>query len=323
MIYDFNDYNNIIVSFSGGKDSLSCLLFLLENGVNRDRITLWHQAIDGRGRNCVPFFDWPSTEGYVEKVADTLGVKLEWQWRANGMYGEMYRENSLTEDVYYEDSRGIYKLETTRGKETTRRKFPAKSPDLKKRWCSSSLKIDVGRRVLANKYSHTEKRNILFITGERREESPGRAKYNKEELHITSTKNRVVHHFRPVIDFKEKDVWELIEKYKIIPHPVYYLGFPRLSCRSCIFFSPDHWATLNEVDKSVTLMLSEIEEEFNYKLDNKYTIPEMIQLGKSRITDDNRNYIVQAVKYFNQPIITNDKWILPAGAFTGGGGGSV
>ena len=56
--FDLYSYDKYIVSFSGGKDSTALLLFLLDNGVSKDKIELWHQEIDGRGRSLL---DWEVT----------------------------------------------------------------------------------------------------------------------------------------------------------------------------------------------------------------------------------------------------------------------
>ena len=39
---DINSYDHYIIAFSGGKDSLACLLHLLELGVDRSKVELWH-----------------------------------------------------------------------------------------------------------------------------------------------------------------------------------------------------------------------------------------------------------------------------------------
>src|SRR5437762_2499845 len=81
-------YDRILVSFSGGKDSLALVLDLLERGVNRERIQLWHQCVDGESGG-EQFVDWPCTESYVRAVGHALGVRVLFQWRIGGFLGEM------------------------------------------------------------------------------------------------------------------------------------------------------------------------------------------------------------------------------------------
>jgi 3'-phosphoadenosine 5'-phosphosulfate sulfotransferase (PAPS reductase)/FAD synthetase len=54
---DLTSYDYYVVAFSGGKDSCSSLLHLIESGVDRSRIELFHHDVDGKN----PFFDWPVT----------------------------------------------------------------------------------------------------------------------------------------------------------------------------------------------------------------------------------------------------------------------
>ncbi|GAA4839515.1 hypothetical protein GCM10023331_25870 [Algivirga pacifica] len=214
------------------------------------------------------------------------------------------------------------------------------------RWCSGVLKIDVANKVLRELYpiDKEDPFKVLFITGERSEESPKRAKYERIQPHVTSSKakskpGRIVHQWRPIHNWKEQKVWEIMKKYRIKPHPVYELGFPRLSCRSCIYFSKDHWTTLNDVAPKSIKELTQSELEFKkfherkqkqtgetgkvvWKLDNKLTIPEMVNEGDSLITDKNKKYIKEAMSAYKQRVVSNtlDDWYLPDGAFRKGGG---
>lgn len=321
MIQPFSFYDHIIISYSGGKDSTASALLMKKYNIPTEKVWLWHQSIDGRQPCETPFFDWPSTEGYVTRFAQHTGFQLDFQWRHHGFYGEMFRQNSLTNNVSFTCNGNTFTLPTTGGKPTTRLKWPAKTASLNTRWCSAYLKIDVAARALAN-HPQLKDQRILFITGERRQESTARSKYPEAELHRTNSRSRLVHHWRPVIDWPEEKVWEIIEHYRIQPHPAYYLGFPRLSCRSCIFYSKDHWATLNHVDPEITNRLAAIENEIGFTIDNKLTIPELIQLGKSRLTPENIPFINQAINPFSGSIASPHNWILPAGAF-GSGGGSI
>ncbi len=327
-LFNFDEYDRVLLFGSGGKDSDALALYAIHDlGMSPSKLEIWHQAVDGRGETHVPFFDWPSTEGYVRKFAEHLGVRLGFQWRAKGIYGELYRENSRSGDVLYayEDTGEIHRLPTVKGNLSTRRKFPAKSPDLRVRWCSSTLKVDVARRVINNdpalQGTKDSPRKILCLSGERREESPARARMRDLEHHPGNTKSRIVHHWRPLLDWKEQRIWEMLERHRILPHPVYYLGFPRVSCRSCIFFTKDHWATLKDVSPEAVKMLQEVENDLRFTIDSKFTLGELVSIGKSKITADNIHYIQQAVSSWDHPVIT-DNWKLPAGAF-GKGGGSV
>ena len=78
---DLLSYDKYIVSFSGGKDSTACLLYLLDNGVPKDRIELWHQEIDGRGPS---LFDWEVTPDYCRKLGEALGIPVLFQWKEGG-----------------------------------------------------------------------------------------------------------------------------------------------------------------------------------------------------------------------------------------------
>ncbi len=53
---DLRSYDTIILAFSGGKDSVACLLTLIEAGVPSERIELHHHDVNGQGRS---FIDWP------------------------------------------------------------------------------------------------------------------------------------------------------------------------------------------------------------------------------------------------------------------------
>jgi hypothetical protein len=59
VVPDLSTYDRFVIAFSGGKDSIACFLHLLESGVQREKIELWHHDVDGREGN--HFMDWPCT----------------------------------------------------------------------------------------------------------------------------------------------------------------------------------------------------------------------------------------------------------------------
>lgn len=248
-----------------------------------------------------------------------------------GILGELMREDSLTKDVFFEvvddnDKKRMIRLETTRGKKSTRLKFPAMSASLQSRWCSSSAKIDPYRRTLNNDPKYLNKK-ILVITGERREESSNRAKYAEAELHTCNSRKKLVHSWRPIIDWSEEQVWNIIKRWNIQPHPAYMLGWSRTSCFGCIFSSPDQWAMMRYISEERFNKLAAKETEINHTIHNGMTLSEKADKGNLDLlpTGEELEYWKEKAlnRNFTVDDIVTDNWTLPRGAFRGCSGGPV
>lgn len=242
--------------------------------------------------------DWRCTQNYVKAFAEAEQVPLRLSWRVNGFFGELYRIGASEPVEWMDPDTGeicqcklsrkyiqcqeLKEIATEEMEEKLkeygyRMKFPAKTGDLSRRWCSAYLKIMVadsvmnnlsqlgeleeigGKRqkfpakggthqgrwcsgnlkaavqdsVTANLDKTSKNVKILVVSGERRGESTGRSKYNEMEIHrtnATAKAHRLVHQWRPVIDYSEKDVWEVLKRHKVNPHPCYRAGWNRCSC---------------------------------------------------------------------------------------------
>jgi tRNA(Ile)-lysidine synthase TilS/MesJ len=100
---DLRNYDRIIVAFSGGKDSLGCLLTLIGAGVLPDLIELHHHDVDERG---APFMDWPCTSAYCRAIANAFGLPLYLSWKEGGFEREMLRLDSPTSPICFETPDG-------------------------------------------------------------------------------------------------------------------------------------------------------------------------------------------------------------------------
>jgi len=116
-------------------------------------------------------------------------------------------------------------------------------PDMKNRWCTSYLKTGATDKwIRANRNILGER--MLFITGERRDESPRRAKYPELDWHSTTLKTErvgrfIAHWYRPVLDYEKGKMFEYGKGLGIDPHPCYeYVS--RCSCMFCIFMPNRH-----------------------------------------------------------------------------------
>lgn len=380
------EYDLIVVLISAGKDSIACFYKLLELGVPKEKIELWHHDIDGGHPS--RRMDWKCTQNYMKALANAEGVKLRVSYRVNGFFGELYRIGA-SEPIEWIDpdtdevkqcklssnylkcqeikEQCLEEMEDLLKEYGCRMKFPAKSPDLSRRWCSAYLKVMVadsfvsnldrleelgGKRhkfpakggthqgrwcsgnlkaavqdsVTANLEETKQDKKILIVSGERRGESAGRSKYNEIEIHRTNAEkrnHRIVHQWRCCIDYTEKDVWEVLKRHHVNPHPCYRLGWNRCSCAACIFSTPGLMKGFSEIYPDEYKELRDDEERLGFTLDNKKNLDDFICGAKSCLCFDDKQ-AVHSIKTgeFTVDDIFVDDWKYPVGAFHGSDGGS-
>lgn len=388
-LFPLEEYDLIVVLFSGGKDSMACYYKLLELGVPKEKIELWHHDIDGG--HPLRRMDWRCTQNYVKAFSEAEGVPLRLSWRVNGFFGELYRigaselvewcEPETGEIIQCKPSKkylecqkikekALDDMEEELKKHGCRMKFPARTADLHTRWCSAYLKIMVadsvmsnldslnlleevgGKRhkfpakggahqgrwcsgnlkaavqdsVTANLEGTKKDKKILIVSGERRGESAGRSKYNEMEIHRTNAEKKVhrtVHQWRPVIDYSEKDVWEVLKRHKVNPHPCYRAGWNRCSCAMCIFSTPPLFAGIRELYPEEWEALKQDEKILGFTLDNKCDLETFVGRTKSCIYWGDKKAIHSLVTgdFTKNDVYVKDKWMYPAGAFHGAEGG--
>lgn len=335
------EYDRFEVLFSGGKDSLACYLYLCELGVPKDKIVLHHHDIDGGNpeRN----MDWRCTRAYVEAVAKAEGVRLEVSWRENGFFGELFRIGASEPVSWIDpDSGETMRCKLTKNyiksqqiresdmpdseKEAALKElgyrflWPAKGSISQGRWCSSYLKNMVFSSVVSNSENYPEK--TLVVEGCRRGESRFRSNLNECEKHRSSAKGRTIDLWRCCLNWSERDVWEIIKRHKIRPHPC-YSSFSRCSCSGCVFLSPELWATFREIYPSEFEKFVEDEKRMNFTIDNKCGLEEFVGNTKPRdIHADPKALISLRTGAFSIDDVYVKEWKFPAGAFKGSEGGS-
>lgn len=320
---ELNDYDVIMVGFSGGRDSVACVLNLLKMGVNPNCIELHHHDIDGREGDV--FMDWKCTRSYCQKFADELGLKIYFSWKVGGFEREMLREDARTAPVRFEVplGDGIQVLQSggVGGNESTRRKFPQVSADLSVRWCSSYLKIGVCSSSISGQDRFNGK-SVLLITGERAEESPNRALYYQFEPHTTNapTKGRTVHQYRMVQAWTADAIWEIMREFGVDPHPAYKLGLGRCSCLGCIFGNGDQWAMIREIEPERFEKIASYEEEFGVTIQRDRSVRELADKGSFEITDKDLIALATSEDYYLPILINKEDWTLPIGAYANGCG---
>lgn len=313
---DPRTYDHVLVMCSGGKDSIAALLQVLEYGVDPGRIELWHHDVDGRGE---PFMDWPSTRPYVDALGTSLRLPVYHSWRVGGFLAEMLRDGAPTASVCYETPEGLRQT-GGRGTPGTRQRFPQVSADLRVRWCSAALKIDVADRAICGQDRFLGRRTLV-VTGERAEESPGRARYAVFEPHRTDTRTgtrrrRHVDHWRPAHAMTEIEIWRALRRHRIMPAFPYQLGFGRLSCMTCIFGGADEFATIRHIAPGWFGRLAAYESRFGCTIKRDLGLHALADRGTVFPHALGEPALV-AASMTSEPIPTvlTDNWHIPAGAF--------
>lgn len=345
-------YDLVIVLISGGKDSIACYYKLLELGVPKSKIEFWHHDIDGGHPSRT--MDWRCTANYIRSFAEAEQIPLRVSWRKNGFFGELYRIGASELIEYVDPETGeiyqcppskkymecqklkvaaISEMENKLAEFGYRMKFPMKSGDLSRRWCSAYLKIMVADTVLRNMNSVaanlTKTRmdiKLLIVSGERRGESVGRSKYNEIEIHRTnavSKHHRTVHQWRPVIDYSEKDIWEVLKRHKVNPHHCYRAGWNRCSCAMCIFSTPQLFAGIRELYPKEYALLCQDEKVLGFTLDNHCDLETYIGSADSCVYHGDKEAIQSLLtgEFPVESVYVKDKWKYPVGAFHGAAGG--
>ena len=198
MDIDLSQFDQIWLNLSGGKDSQTLALQMVD--------LAGRQGVCGRLRavHSDTGAEWSCTRSVVQDLCRRLEIPLE------------IVTPKVTIPEYIEK----------------RQYFPS----MRCRFCTS-IKTGAIDKLIRKYNPFRQESKVLCVTGERREESPKRSKLAEFEVHKTLTAGkRQVFRYRPLLDWKEGQIWDAIKKSGIPAHPAYTeYGNERLSCALCIF----------------------------------------------------------------------------------------
>lgn len=201
---DLRQFNKILISVSGGKDSHAMLWLVRDladrQGVPRDRLLAMY-ADTG--------MEWHNAGKHVQTLCKAAGIELATVHPVRPM------------------------LETFKGRIKTPQFRPF--PHTKCRFCTSYHKVDpldkLARRFLSK---------LLKVTGERWSESKARSTYTEfVSVPRLNSRERQVFGWRPMLTFSEADIWSMVRDTGVSRHVCYDMESTRLGCAGCIF-SKDH-----------------------------------------------------------------------------------
>ena len=75
-------------------------------------------------------------------------------------------------------------------------------------------------------------------------------------------------------------MWAIIARHEVTPHPAYGLGWSRVSCRSCIFGSPNQWASLRAVFPEAFWRIAAAEAATGWTFQRRASVVELADRGR-------------------------------------------
>lgn len=235
-VLDLRQFDKIFISVSGGKDS-HAMLFLVRDladrqGVPREKLLAMY-ADTG--------MEWHNAGEHVRALCKAAGVELV----------TVYPVRPMIEKIRFRAER----IKAS-GKDSSA--FPAPTC----RWCTAEQKVAPMDKVI-NKFSG----KLLKVTGERWEESAVRSELVEFcTVPRVTCKTRRVFGWRPMLAFKEADIWAMVRDTGVPRHVCYDMGCQRLGCAGCIFNS-DHQVKIEmRENPHVFEAIDRLETELGYTM---------------------------------------------------------
>jgi len=254
---NLHDYDGVAVSISGGKDSQTIL------GVTMALVRM--QAYTGHvfAIHADTGAEWRESLPHCELLCKHYGVGL--------IVAQPFR--ALPDHI--ERRCKMMAAQLPRGKPGW--------PSPAQRYCTSDCKRSPIQKAIRTEFPALPGKlsRVLSVTGERRQESSHRAKlpeFNVDKMLTTPT--RIVHQWRPILDFTIDDVWTHIRRTGLPRHPAYDLGNERLSCAICVLACKGDICRGAKARPDLADRYLRIERDYGFTFMHKTSLKAILDAGK-------------------------------------------
>jgi 3'-phosphoadenosine 5'-phosphosulfate sulfotransferase (PAPS reductase)/FAD synthetase len=250
---DLTSYDKIVVSTSGGKDSVVTLWRVVRMAIEQgvlDRVVVVHADL---GR-----VEWEGTQEIAKAQADHFGVPFVVVSRIGDICektSNIYRKGEAYGDMLdYAIRRGEWY-------------------SMGCRYCTSEFKrapINKFYTRLTNEWRAAKGLNpaglkggpcrILDVQGLRSQESPRRDKMQQLAVRKSNARQHV-DTWLPVKEWTHDEIWHVINREALPMHPAYSYGMKRLSCAFCVFAGRDSLVCAAAHNRKLLDLHCEIEEQ--------------------------------------------------------------
>ncbi|MCA8939373.1 MAG: phosphoadenosine phosphosulfate reductase family protein [Planctomycetes bacterium] len=257
--FTIHDFDHVIISSSGGKDSQAMLWELYkeayDSGYPIDQITVFHAHL--------PAVEWPGVRELARTQAETLGLAYVELRRRQGGLLDHVRDRKMW-------------------------------PSPRQRYCTSDHKRAPEHRLYTRIARRWRERTgeqrpcrILSCMGMRAQESVSRAKMVPFQLlERASNGRRDVYQWLPLHDWTVDQVWEAIDESGLPHHWAYDIGMPRLSCCFCIFAPKSALVLAGRHNKELLEEYVRVEEEIGHTFKPDLTLREVLDEVESGETPE-------------------------------------
>lgn len=192
----------VIVSVSGGKDSVAASLHLRELGIEHDRVfmdTGWEH---------------PDLYEHLDYLEGVLGPIERISADIPELPAEVIPDVEAIEGLVGTSPSAFVRVAV----------YKAMFPSRRIRWCTKSLKVEPFLRWVGDE-------EIVNVVGIRAEESAARARLPERELMPGAEHIEV---WRPLMQWTEAEVIAIHQRHGVRPCPLYLRGSKRVGCWPCI-----------------------------------------------------------------------------------------
>ena len=236
------DRGDLVVSVSGGKDSLACCLRLFEMGYKKEDFKRIFMDTGWESQQTYDYLDeLEGTIGKIERIKKSIPL--------NHKFSSAAREFILAEEERIGRESGFIRAIVQYSI------FPSSL----RKFCTRKLKIEPFQAWVKE-----QDNDIINIIGVRREESSSRANVTEWEWNDNAGGYWV---WRPIYLWEQKDVIDTIVKAGLVPNRLYLQGFDRVGCYPCIY---SRKAEIQNIKPERIALISRIERFIGQQILEKY-----------------------------------------------------
>lgn len=250
-------FDTFIIAYSGGKDSTATLLWALDN-LPRERVRVIH--------NPAGLADPPEVIDYITYIENELGVAVK-RVQAGDRALPVIKTRKPRQD--WEKAHTLFDMVRLR----------SMWPGARYRYCNVFLK-----QWPTALYLQEHDRPIL-ITGQRADESKARMGlpvFSEKGSSQSMPKKWDYSIYRPILDWSERDVWQLLRSRHILPNPVYNYQ-SRCGCWCCIMARPRDILNFCRLHPDIAQVAADLEQEIGHTWKERHSIGNLLRQAQAQI----------------------------------------